>query len=126
MVLHAIPTRIHGVIDYIYGLAAIGVAAMAGFASPGAMWVLAGFGVFTLASSLMTDYEAGALRVVPMSAHLVFDLVGGALVLASPWLFGFAGETWVIHVVFGAFSVVAALMTDPRPRGAAHRSFAHA
>jgi hypothetical protein len=46
--------------------------------------------------------------------HNLMDVVAGAFLAASPWLFGFADESanvWVPHVVVGPAAVGLGLMT---------------
>ena len=40
----------------------------------------------------MTDYELCVMRVIPLPVHLEIDIAFGALLAASPWLFGFSGR----------------------------------
>jgi hypothetical protein len=70
-----------------------------------------------VAYSLLTDYEFGVVRVIPMPAHLAIDATSGALVAASPWLFGFAerGPRYRLsHVLIGLSEVLAALTSKTR------------
>ncbi len=111
-----IPTRVHGVIDYLWGIALIATPWLFGFATGGAaQWVAIVFGVGAILYSLITVYELGAVRIIPMSMHLALDGVAGAVLAASPWLFGFADEVFWPHLLFGLFSVVASLVTQTRP-----------
>jgi hypothetical protein len=67
--------------------------------------------------SLFTDYELGVWRLFPMSVHNLIDIVAGALLAASPWIFGFADETanvWVPHLVVGLAAVGLGLLTKQR------------
>jgi SPW repeat len=111
-----IPTRVHGVIDYLWGIALIASPWLFGFAIGGAaQWVAIVFGAGAILYSLVTVYELGALRIIPMSLHLTLDGIAGAVLAASPWLFGFSREVVWPHLLFGLFSVVASLIsrTDP-------------
>ena len=111
-----LPTRVHGVIDYLWGVALIATPWVFGFADGGrAQWTAIVFGLGAILYSLVTDYELGAVRVVPMPLHLVLDGAAGALLAASPWLFGFAHQVRWPHVAFGLFSIVASLITRTRP-----------
>lgn len=54
------------------------------------------------------------MRWIPTQVHGVLDYLWGALLLASPWLFGFADggpETWVA-VILALGAVVYSLLTD--------------
>lgn len=108
-----LPTRVHGVIDYAWGLALIATAFALGMEGA-ARWTAIVFGAGAILYSLVTDYEVGALRIVPMPVHLVLDGVAGSVLAVSPWLFGFAREVWAPHLAFGLFSVVASLVTRTR------------
>ena len=46
-----------------------------------------------------------------MTTHLMMDGLGGMLLAASPWLFGFAWEIWIPHLIFGLAAVAAAIFT---------------
>ena len=107
-----IPTRVHGVIDYIYGLALIAAPFLFGFADgTAAQWVPIVIGLATIGMSLLTRYELGAIKVLPMLAHISIDGVAGLVLLASPWTFGFADRIWWPHVLFGAIAIVVPLLT---------------
>jgi hypothetical protein len=75
-------------------------------------WIL---GVGAILYSLATDYEVGLLPILSVPVHLMIDVAGGALLAASPWLFGFSDRVFWPHLLFGLFSVVAGLTTQTRP-----------
>jgi hypothetical protein len=107
-----IPTSVHGVIDYIWGIALLSTPWLLGFADvPAAKWVAVVFGAGALLYSALTAYELGVLRLLPMPLHLIFDGIGGLVLAASPFLFGFADRVYLPHVLFGLFSVAASLLT---------------
>jgi len=110
-----IPTRIHGIIDYVVALILIAAPFVLGFADgTAAQWVPIIVGVLTIALSLLTRYEFGAIRVIPMVGHLGVDVAAGVLLLLSPWLFGFADRIWWPHVLFGVLYIVTPLLTQRR------------
>ena len=116
-----LPTRVHGAIDYLWGAALMATPWLFGFADGGpAQWVAFLFGAGAILYSLATDYELGAIRLFPMPMHLAFDAVAGALLAASPWLFGFADRVVGPHLAFGLFSVAASLTTHTRPSTIIH------
>lgn len=111
-----IPTRIHGYIDYLMGVLLIAAPWLLGFAAGGAeTWVPVVLGAGVILYSLLTDYELGAVHTLSMPTHLWLDGLGGLLLLASPWLFGFADLVWVPHVVLGLLEIGAALTTETVP-----------
>jgi hypothetical protein len=111
-----IPTRAHGVVDYLAAGALIAAPAVLNFKKNDARsWLPIALGVGTVAYSLLTDYELGVFKVIPMPVHLGLDAANGALLAASPWLFGFADEVSTPHLMFGLFEIGTALMTTPVP-----------
>lgn len=109
-----ISTRTHGVLDYLMGALLIAAPWLFGFAYGGTeTWVAVALGIGVIVYSLLTRYELGLFRMLPMSVHLVLDFMSGALLAASPWLFGFDGIVTVPHVAFGLLEMGAALMTHP-------------
>jgi hypothetical protein len=113
-----IPTRVHGVLDYLVGLLLIAAPFVLGFAdNTAAMWVPIILGAGTILYSLMTDYELGAFRVLSMPTHLIIDLVAGIFLAASPWLFGFADRVYLPHLVVGLLEIVVVILSDRVPAG---------
>jgi hypothetical protein len=112
-----IPTRIHGVIDYVWGLLVGSAPWTFGFADHGpATYVAWAFGIGAILYSLATDYELGLVPAIPVPVHLILDVAGGAILAASPWIFGFADRVVWPHVAFGLFSVLAGLTTEAHAR----------
>ncbi len=111
-----IPTRIHGILDYLLGLLLIASPWVFGFDDEGtAKWVPIVLGAGVLLYSLLTDYEFGAVRAIPMSVHLMLDFAGGVVLAASPWIFGFSDEVWVPHLVLGLIEIGTAALTERHP-----------
>ena len=59
--------------------------------------------------------KLGPVKVLPVPTHLLFDLISGILLAASPWIFGFAGQVYLPHLILGSFEVAASLMTEKTP-----------
>ena len=116
-------TRMHGMADYLVGIILILAPYVLGFADgSAAQWVPQILGVGAIVYSLLTDYELGAMRVIPMPVHLGLDFASGLLLLASPWLFGFADRIAWPHVLFGLIEIGASLTTQTHPRASATTS----
>ena len=118
-----ISTKIHGILDYMMGLLLIASPWLFDFADGGAkQWVPIILGAGAIIYSLMTDYELGASKVISMPTHLMLDLMSGILLAASPWIFGFADEVYLPHLVLGIAEIGASLMTKREPEGRGHQS----
>jgi hypothetical protein len=116
-----IPTRVHALMDYTVGVLLIAAPWIFQFAdeSNAAKWISVVAGVATIGLSAMTDYEGGFLtRAIPMRMHLATDAIVGVVLIASPWLFGFADQgvnAWLPFVAIGIGELGAAAMTSPVP-----------
>ena len=111
-----ISTRTHGVLDYVVGALLIVVPYILGFADGTvAQWVPQLLGLVAIGGAMLTDYELGVVRVIPLPIHLGIDIASGVLLALSPWLFGFADRVWVPHVVFGLAEIGAGLTTRTVP-----------
>jgi hypothetical protein len=117
MTTRVIPTQAHAVLDYLTGGTLVAAPRLLGLSGTTAGKVLQMAGGIATAQSLMTDYELGLVKVIPMRAHLTLDAVSGAMVAASPWLFGFANNGtryWLPHAIVGTTEILAAATTRIR------------
>ena len=116
-----IPSRVHGILDYVVGVLLILAPRLFGFQNGGPEdRIPVILGVMTLIYSLLTRYELGLFKVIPFRVHLMLDLLSGIFLAASPWLFGFSERVWVPHVLVGLFEIGASLMTQRAPVESAH------
>jgi hypothetical protein len=100
--LGLIPRPLHAVLDYSWGLAHTFAPEMFGFEGDEAANGFAKFrGISMIATSLMTRYELGLVRVIPFNMHLLLDFLGALLGLASPWLLGFEKNDKARKAVIG-------------------------
>jgi hypothetical protein len=126
--MRVIPTRIHGMMDYLIGVLLIAAPWLFNFDRGGAeTWVPVILGASVILYSLFTDYELGAMRRISMPTHLMLDLGGGVLLALSPWLFGFSEYVWQPHLIVGLLEIGTSLMTRRIPdtgHQASHRNTA--
>jgi hypothetical protein len=109
--MRVIPTRIHGMMDYLIGVLLIAAPWLFGFNRGGAeTWVPVILGAGVILYSLFTDYELGAVRSIPMPTHLMLDVGGGVLLAVSPWLFGFSDYVWAPHLIVGLVEIGTSMM----------------
>ncbi|MGH2718727.1 MAG: SPW repeat domain-containing protein [Actinomycetota bacterium] len=118
-----LPTKIHGALDYIVGIALILAPNIFHFSSVGgpAVWIPRVLGVALILYSIFTNYEWGVVRKLPMTYHLVVDFLAAAFLTASPFLFGFTHHglnAWLPHVVVGAAVIVVVLVSQTQPGNA--------
>ena len=122
--MRIIPTRMHGMMDYLVGIVLIASPWIFGFSdeSGTAKWTFIIIGAVILATSLMTNYELGVMKVIPMHMHLWVDALAGIVLALSPWIFGYANDTgtngWAPALVIGLLELGTAAMSDPRPQRA--------
>ena len=101
-----IPTHVHGVLDYLTAGVLIAAPSIVSMRQNGMQkWLPVALGVGTIGYSLLTDYELGLFKIIPMPAHLALDAANGALLAASPWLFGFAEDVSAPHLGLGLFEL---------------------
>jgi SPW repeat len=111
-----IPTKVHGVMDYLVGILLIASPWLFGF-DRGRMetWIPVILGAGALVYSVMTDYEMGLSKGLSMRTHLTMDLISGILLAASPWIFGFADYVYMPHLILGILEIGTSLMTKRNP-----------
>lgn len=111
-----IPTKVHGMLDYLIGVLLIAAPWLLDFAAGGAeTWVPVILGAGVILYSLFTDYELGMVRKLSVPAHLGLDIAGGLLLAVSPWLFGFSELVWAPHLIVGLIEIGTAMMTEKQP-----------
>jgi hypothetical protein len=119
MKLRIIPTKTHAAVDMATGpvlVAAPTLLRMNG--NTGATIPPRVVGSLATAYSLLTDYELGLKRIVPMRAHLALDALGGVALAATPFLTGASKKGyrhWLPHALIGANEVFLALTTKEHP-----------
>lgn len=116
-----IPTKIHGAMDYLVGVVLIVAPWLLGFAEMGAeTWIPVIIGAGSILYAVLTDYELGLVKLLSMPVHLGIDVVAGAFLALSPWLFGYAELVFIPHLAVGILMIGAGLLTQRTP-GVARR-----
>ena len=110
-----IPTKFHAPLDYIVGAVLIAGPWIFQYSdSTSATVISIVLGIGLIAYSLFTNYELGVWKVAPMAVHNIIDIVAGAVLALSPWLFGFADDGtqfWLPFVVIGVAAIFLGLTT---------------
>ena len=113
-----IPTKIHGIADYVVALIVIGLPFVYGWTGA-QRWTLIALGVFAVLYSLCTDYELSAVRFLTMPTHLLLDALFGVLMLALPWVLNFSQDSVVPMSVIGILGLMLTVTTKTAARGSA-------
>lgn len=111
-----ISSRVHTIIGLVVGVVLLIAPYLFGFSSVAAATATAQIiGVLVIISELISTSPYSPLKLVPMRAHLVIDVILGIILAVSPWLFAFAdnpANVWVPHLVVGILTIGYALMTS--------------
>lgn len=111
-----ISTKVHGILDYLVGALLIATPWLLGFEDNTLItWIPVILGGSTLFYSLFTNYEPGLIKLLPMPLHLIIDFLSGLLLAASPWLFDFAYQLYLPHLVLGSTEIVITLFSRSVP-----------
>ncbi len=119
--MKVIPTYIHGIFDYVGGIVLLFAPNIFGFSEMGGAAVIVPrvIGALVLMQAVLTDYEVGLLKILPMKVHLMNDYVASIFLALSPWIFGFATQAknvWMPHFVVGLLVFLLSLMTETAPK----------
>jgi hypothetical protein len=113
-----ISTKAHGAADYATGALLLLGPQFAGPRDRRTRIVLGAAGAAALGQALVTDWELGVARRLPVRRHLALDAAAGAALLTSPLVAGLRRRgtaSWLPPLVVGAAEVAAAMLTVPKP-----------
>lgn len=115
-----LPTKVHGLLDYIVGIALILAPEIFRFSDVGGAAVIIPrvLGIVLVIYSLFTKYEWGVFKVLPMTYHLVVDFLAALFLALSPFLFGFHNDkknAWIPHIVVGIVVILVVLVSQTQP-----------
>ncbi|MGH2751472.1 MAG: SPW repeat domain-containing protein [Actinomycetota bacterium] len=105
-----VPFFAHGAIEYLAGIAFIVAPLLLDYDSGAAVAVSIVVGVVVLLVAATTEGPTSLVNALSVSVHVVLDYVLALFLIATPFLFGFAGET-PPTAVFIALGVVHLLLT---------------
>lgn len=78
-------------------------------------WILGLTGLTILTYSLVTNYYGSIVKILPMRAHNMFDLLSGLLLALSPVLFTLEPHLWYVPGVLGLVQITASLFGPAQP-----------
>lgn len=113
-----IPRFLHGMIEYAAGVLLIVAPFLFGFDSDAATAVAIVGGVVVLIVAASTDGPTSLVDSIPVAVHVLLDYALVGLLLASPFLFGFSGESapTAFFIALGVAHLLITIGTRFRPR----------
>ncbi|MDQ4075675.1 MAG: hypothetical protein M3220_05430 [Chloroflexota bacterium] len=110
--MEVISTKVHGVLDYLAAALLLLLPWMVEW-NPTVETLLLILGAGLLVYSLLTRYELGVWKVIPMGVHLVLDGLAGLILLGAAFALDDldSGAFWVL-ILFGLLELGAALLTE--------------
>jgi hypothetical protein len=88
-----IPAFAHSLVEYLAGALLIAAPLLLDYSSGAAKAVSIVLGVLVIFLAATTTSTMSLINQVPLSMHIVFDYVIAAVMIASPFLFSFSGES---------------------------------
>ena len=118
-----IPAFVHGVIEYLAAALFIAAPFLFSFDDDTATAVSIVVGVLILIVTASTALPTGLIKSIPVQAHAVIDFLLAAVLIASPFLFGFSddGTATAFFIVLGVVHLLMTIATrfvseaPPRP-----------
>lgn len=68
-------------------------------------------GIALIGISLVTNYEAGLIHLLPFAAHRFTDFIIGIALLGATWHFYMGGRAGIVFTILGAIHLVIAALT---------------
>jgi hypothetical protein len=117
-----ISSFVHGTVEYLAAALLIAAPFLLSFDSGAATAVSIVIGVLVLIVTACTALPTGIIKSIPVQAHAVVDYVLAAVLIASPFLFGFTddGTATAFFIVLGVIHLLLTIATrfvsEERPR----------
>jgi hypothetical protein len=104
------PAFLHGLAEYVAGALFIALPLLLNYESGAAKAVSIVIGVLMIAVAASTDWGLSLNNQIPKAAHFALDWILAGVLVASPFLFGFSGES-TPTAIFIAAGVLHILLT---------------
>ena len=118
-----IPAFVHGILEYLGGALLIAAPFIFSFDSGGATAVGIVGGVLMLAFTASSELRTGLIKSIPVSAHVVMDVIFAALLIASPFIFAYSDDNHAtpFFIIYGVIYLLLTIATrfireERRPR----------
>ena len=113
--MRIIRTQLHGLIDYLFALALL-LPLITGHGTTGKdTIVFTILGIAVIVMSMVTDYEFGLMKIIPMKLHLFLDLIISFFIIAMPMIFPMENYYLYWPVILGVSGVIVTILSSSRP-----------
>ena len=108
-----IPAFVHGIIEYLAAALLIAAPFLFSFDDDTATAVSIVIGVLILIVTASTALPTGLIKSIPVQAHAVIDFLLAAVLIASPFVFGFSddGTATAFFIVLGVVHLLLTIAT---------------
>jgi hypothetical protein len=108
---------LHGAVEYLAGALLIAAPFIFSFDAGAAVAVSVVAGVLVIAIAASTDGPTSLVNSLPLSMHLLLDFALAAVLIASPFLFGFSDESapTAFFLVLGVLHLLVTIGTRFKP-----------
>jgi SPW repeat len=123
-----IPLNVHAALEPLIAIVIIAAPWIFGFSDvDSAQTICVVVGVVMLIAGSMTDWRLSLVRLIPLRAHLMTDILLGAVLILSPFVLGFSdqGGATRFTVIAGVLEIFTALSTRWDPLEAADSAVDH-
>jgi hypothetical protein len=107
------PAFLHGLTEYVGGALFIALPLLLNYESGAAKAASIVIGVLMIAVAASTDWGMSLNNQIPKPAHFALDWIVAGVLIASPFLFGFSGESTptAIFIVAGVLHILLTIGT---------------
>ncbi|MDQ3101826.1 MAG: hypothetical protein M3R08_10605 [Bacteroidota bacterium] len=115
--LRYIPTLTHALLDHLLGIVLIISPWIFEFHSAHGPAVHVPFilGGCVVINSLITKFEMGLLKWIPVRVHLIIDIVLGISLALSPWALDFSDRIFLPHLIGGMSIAIIPIFSVHKP-----------
>src|SRR5436190_853438 len=107
-----INTKLHGIIDYAFAFVLL-LPWITDFNQASRDTImLSSVGILVVFTSVLTDYEFGLIKLIPMRVHLVLDILISIFLVATPWIFPVYNYLYYWPLLLGCFGLLTVLLSS--------------
>ena len=110
-----INTRFHTVADYLVGSILLIPYTVNYFMHTEDTWILSALGIAIVTYSMLTDYELGLVKLIPMKLHLFFDFLSGVFLIVLPFIVPLHSYFFYWPLLLGICELIMIIFSSSKP-----------